>query len=70
MVDLILAIIVIAALIGISAAIGFLCIEFVVRLIGRGLGVEFTRAQTVRQTVRRSGNRTTWPWLEAGSTRS
>jgi hypothetical protein len=49
MVDLILAIIIIAALIGISAGIGFLCIEFVVRLIGRGLGVEFARARAVRR---------------------
>jgi hypothetical protein len=53
MAGLILAIIVIAASIGISAAIGFICLELVVRLIGRGLGVEFAPARTVR----RSGNR-------------
>jgi len=48
MADLILAIIVIASLIGVSAGIGFLCLEFVIRLIGLGLGVEFARARGAR----------------------
>jgi hypothetical protein len=39
MVALIILIIFFAAVIGLSVGIGFVCLEFVVRMIGRGLGV-------------------------------
>lgn len=41
MVALIVSILFLAAVIGISVGIAFLCIEFVVRMIGRGLGADF-----------------------------
>jgi hypothetical protein len=41
MAALIISILFLAAVIGLSVGIGFLCLEFVVRLIGRALGVEF-----------------------------
>ena len=41
MAALIISILFLAAVIGLSVGIGFLCLEFVVRMIGRALGVEF-----------------------------
>jgi hypothetical protein len=40
MVAYILLMLIIGILIGITLGIGYLCLEFVVRLIGRGLGAE------------------------------
>jgi hypothetical protein len=40
MVVLIVSILFLAAVIGVSVGIAFLCLEFVVRMIGRGLGVD------------------------------
>lgn len=50
MVDLLLPIILLAVLIGLSVAIGYICLEFVVRMIGRGLGVNFAPQPAVRRT--------------------
>lgn len=49
MVALVLLIIFIAALIGISVGIGFLCLELVVRMIGRGLGVDFAHKGAIHR---------------------
>ncbi|HVG18993.1 MAG TPA: hypothetical protein VNI02_08055 [Blastocatellia bacterium] len=49
MVALIMSILLIAAAVGISIGIGFLCLEFVVRLIGRGLGADFSPKEMIER---------------------
>lgn len=49
MVAFIMSILLIAAVIGIAIGIGFLCLEFVVRLIGRGLGADFGSKEMIQR---------------------